>query len=64
MLKDYMYTPPSKPQAKWNRSSKQYKAQAKQLQRQRLSKLKEWCVVIGLVLICSIDLEPLLDVLL
>ena len=64
MLRDYMYQQPSKPQARWNRNSKQYKAMAKQVRQQRLSKLKEWCAVIGLVLICSIDLEPLLDMLL
>jgi hypothetical protein len=52
------------PMATFNKGSKRYKEMRKQLLEQRISKAKEVFAVIVLVFICSVDLEPLLDMLL
>jgi len=64
MTKDFMFKPRTQPMATYN---KQYKARAKQrdwYKHQTISKAKEVLAIAFIVIVCLVDLEPLLDMLL
>lgn len=59
-----MFKPRTIPMATYKKSSRRYKEMAKARAKQRLSVAKEWLAVLFIVFVCSVDLEPLLDMLL
>ena len=64
MYKDYMFKPRTQPMATYKKSSSRYKEITKARAKQRIKTAKEWLTVLFIVFICSVDLEPLLDILL
>ena len=64
MQRDYMFKPRTKPMATFKKGSKRYNEMVKARVKQRISKVKEVLIVFALFFVCSVDLEPLLDMLL